>query len=216
MEESIANSELPRTSGKGNPFRIPVSDEHLADEIALQWSQRECFSRIMNLQKAEILRIDAVLGELFYRLKQKISKPGRNGAWSAFLKEHNIIRNTADRLALEHSEFYNLSDTREPVENRICQTAYRTSEGLENMLRSPMARMKFVRCLADFFELTVEFEGDSVRLSVPPSIETDLAAVPPNIIELGADGKVKPVNYELADDDGEGNSTPPPSSDEVL
>lgn len=173
MEELHANSELPRTSDKGNPFRIPVSDDHLADAISLQWSRRECFRRIMNLQKADILRIDAVLGELFYRLKRKISLPGRNGAWSAFLKEHNIMRNTADRLALDYSEFYGLSDTREPLGNRICQSASRTSDRLENMLRSPMARMAFLRCLADFFELTVDVDGDGVRLSVPPPIDEE-------------------------------------------
>jgi hypothetical protein len=173
MEELNANSELLYSSVKGNPFRIPVSDEHLADAISAQWSRRECFRQVVNMQKADILRIDAVLGELFYRLKRKISQPGRNGAWNAFLKEHNIIRNTADRLALEYSEFYGLSDTREPLENRICQSACRTSDRLENMLRSPMARMTFLRCLADFFELTVDVDGDSVRLSVPPPIDEE-------------------------------------------
>jgi hypothetical protein len=54
MEEPKSDSELPRTSDKGNPFRIPVSDEHLTDEISLQWTRRECFRRIMNLQKADM------------------------------------------------------------------------------------------------------------------------------------------------------------------
>jgi hypothetical protein len=93
------------------------------------------------------------------------------------LKEHSIIRNTADRLALEHSEFYKMSDelphraALESPENRICQTAYRTADRLENMLKSPQSRILFVRCIADFFELTVDFEGDGVRLSIPPKAD---------------------------------------------
>lgn len=183
MEELQANSELPSTSEKGNPFRNPVSDEHLAEEISLQWSQREYFRHFTDLQRAEVLRIDAVLGELFYRLKRKLSQPGRNGEWSGWLKQHGIMRNTADRLVLEHSEFYKLSDelphrtTHEPLENRICQTAYRTSDRLENMLKTPQSRMAFVRCLADFFELSVEFEGESVRLSIPPTANENSTAI---------------------------------------
>jgi len=177
MEESNVNSELSRASDKGNPFRIPVRDEHLENEIALQWGQREYYRNFVNLQKAEILKIDAALGELFYRQKRRLSQPGRNGAWSAFLRQHNIIRNTDDRMILDYIEFFGLSDelshraTPESLENRICQTAYRTADRLENMLKSPQSRILFVRCIADFFELTVDIEGDGVRLSIPPTAD---------------------------------------------
>jgi hypothetical protein len=38
------------------------------------------------------------------------------------------------------------------------------------MLRTPESKMMFVRCLADFFELKVDFEGDSILLSIPTSV----------------------------------------------
>jgi hypothetical protein len=62
--------------------------------------------------------------------------------------------------------------------------------------------MLFVRCLADFFELSVEFEGDGVLLRIPPTAdENSVNDVAPNIIELGADGKVKRENYGLRDEE---------------
>lgn len=179
MEEVQANSELPLTSKRGNPFRTPVTDENLENEILLQWSQREYFRRFMNLQKAEVLIIDAVLGELFYRMKRKLSKPGRDGEWSAWLKQHNIMRNTADRVILDFKEFFGLNDAQpnrdsaEPKMEKVCKAAYRISDGLENMLHTPESKMMFVRCLADFFQLKVDFEGDSIRLSIPPSVDAN-------------------------------------------
>ena len=114
----------------------------------------------------------------------------------------------------DHSEFNKLSDevphraTEQPHEDRICQTAYRTADKLENMLKSPQSRMLFVRCLADFFELSVEFEGDGVRLSIPPPVAVnDWKNEPvPNVIEMQPDGSSRPVNYELKETDEEGDS----------
>jgi hypothetical protein len=68
--------------------------------------------------------------------------------------------------------------------------------------------------------LKVDWEGDAVRLSIPPPEDVnDLKNEPvPSIIDMQQDGTPRPVNYELADDDGEVNtaSLPPPSSSEVL
>jgi len=173
MDELETSSDLPRTSGKGNPFRSPVTDENLGDEISLRWSQREYHRHIIDLQRAEILKVDAVLGEMLYRLKKKLSRVGRGGEWSAWLREHNIVRNSADRMILDFAEFFGLGDelphriAAEPRQNQICQAAYRISDRLEGMLQTPHARMDFLRCLADLFELSVDLEDGSVRLSLP-------------------------------------------------
>jgi hypothetical protein len=40
-------------------------------------------------------------------MKEVLAKPGRNAEWSAFLREHNIPRATADRLVVRHQRDLN-------------------------------------------------------------------------------------------------------------
>ena len=189
-------------------FWAPGQDEFLSGEVIHQWSVRQSFRREMCGLQAEILKRDAVLGELLYRKKRDLCKLGRNGRWSAWLNQNKIPRSTADRLVLEHAEFFGLKDefahreSSEPMDGNISQAAYRTCDRLENMLRSPQSRMKFVRCVGDLMGFDVEYgdNRDSVRLTIPPPVdETDITDVAPNIIRVSDDGKVVPVDYELRD-----------------
>ncbi len=141
-------------------------------------------------------------------MKQKLSKLGRNGGWSAWLKQQKIPRSTADRLVLEHAEYFDLRDElphrapSEPLEGNICQAAYRTSDRFETMLRSPKSRMTFVKVAADLFGLEVDLgEVDSVRLTLPPPVEqANFDCRVPNVIRVMEDGAVVPVDYELRDE----------------
>ncbi len=196
-------------------FWTPGQDEYLAGEVVHQWSCRQSYRRQMLGLEVEVKKHDAILGDLFYRMKRKLSKIGRNGGWSQWLKQRRIPRATADRLVLEHAEFFGLSDElphrerNEPLEANVSQAAYRTSDRLEHMLTSPKARMSFLRCLADLLGLSVEYgDGDSVWLTIPPPIsDEEIDYTAPNIIQIADDGCVVPVNYELKDENGDGKST---------
>ncbi len=189
-------------------YWAPGQDEYLSGEIVHQWSVRQSFRREMSGQQAEVLKRESVLGELLYRKKRELCRLGRNGRWCAWLRQRKIPRSTADRLVLQHAEFFNLTDEfprrerSEPLEASISQAAYRTSDRLENMLRSPQARIKFVRCLGDLLGFDVEYgDTDSVRLTIPPPVdETATTDFEPNIICVGDDGKIIPVDYELRDE----------------
>jgi hypothetical protein len=192
-------------------YWAPGQNQYLAGEIVSQWSRREDVRRAMITQQAEMLKIDGVLSGLLYEMKRKLCRLGRNGGWSAWLEQQKISRATADRLVLEHAEYFDLTDELphrepvEPLEGRICQSAYRTSDRLKNFLRSPKARMDFVKVLANKFDLAVEYgEADTVRLSIPPP--EDAASINytvPNVIQITPDGSVQPVNYELRDEEGD-------------
>lgn len=188
----------------------PVDDEFVAGEIMNRWFHREQSRRLKNTHESEMLKFDAELAELFFRMKQKLSRLGRNGQWNRWLRQQGISRSTADRLVAQYAESYGLSDELrhreviEPLQGNVCLAASRTSKRLEKTLRSPKSRMTFVRCLADLLGIDVEYgEGDSVRLTIPPPVdETEFSNVAPNIVEITDDGTVKPVNYELPDGDG--------------
>jgi hypothetical protein len=185
----------------------PVEDQYVAGEIVTRWFHREQSRRLMNVHETEMLQLDAELAELLFRRKQMLSRLGRNGQWSLWLQQQKISRSTADRLVAQYAESHGLSDELrhreilEPLQGNISVAAHRVFKRLKNMLKTPRARMIFIRVLADLFQLSVDWEGgvDSVRVSIPPPVDENdrHSCHVPNVMEIGVDGKPKPVNYEL-------------------
>jgi hypothetical protein len=187
----------------------PGNDGYLSGEIISQWFQRKSLQREMAGLQADLSRKDGVLSGLLYEQKKRLSRIGRNGGWSRWLKQHRIPRATADRLAMEHVEFFGLQhelpqrERPEPLEGNISQAAYRTSDRLEQMLKSPRSKMIFLSCLADRFGLGVQFgEDGSICLSTPPPEKPeDIDYRVPNVVRVDTSGKLVPVNYELRDEE---------------
>ena len=202
MEQLQESSSVAESD---HQFQYPVSDEYLAGETVFHWVNREQYRRFINAQKAEMTKVDIVLAELLYRMKRKLSRLGRNGAWSAWLKQNKIARSTADRLVLGYAESHGLANELphregDPLEATICGAAHRTSDRLERMLKSPESRLDFIHCLASFFDLRADGDADSVRLSLPRQFEADDQPdtyLMPNVIQLDDNGIVVPVDYEL-------------------
>lgn len=192
----------------------PGHDDYLSGEILSQWHHRKSFQREAAGLQAEVSRVDGVLSGLLFEQKQRLSRQGRNGGWSRWLKQSKIPRATADRLVLEHVEFFGLQhqlpkrERPEPLMGNVCIAACRTTEKFEQMLKTPSSRMVFLRCLADRLGLTVDLELDgSVRLSTPtPVSEEEIDYTVPNVIEMAADGSMRPVNYELKEAEGQEDS----------
>jgi hypothetical protein len=194
----------------------PVEDQYVAGEIVNRWFHREQSRRLKDMHESEMLQFEAELGELLFRRKQMLSRLGRNGQWSQWLRQEKISRSTADRLVAQYAESHGMADElrhreiAEPLQGNVCLAASRVFKRLKNMLKTPQSRMTFIRVLADLFQLTVDWEGgvDSVRLSIPkPVDENDLSSCHvSNVMEIGADGKPKPVNYELKESEGEEDS----------
>jgi hypothetical protein len=191
-------------------FRALVSEEYLAGETVGLWSTREHYRRQMNIQRAEVLKAEAVLGELLFRMKRKLARLGRNGAWSAWLKQNKISRAAADRLVLGYAEPNGLRDelpsreVAEPHEGSICISAHRASERVAGKLQSSRSRMMFLSCLADLLNLSVDWDADIMQLRILPRgavIDPETYAVP-NLIEVQNDGTIRPVDFELRDEDG--------------
>jgi len=208
MTQLNSSPESYPVAENDHQFQHPVSQEYLAAETVFHWANREQYRRTINVQKAEMSKIDAVLGELLYRTKRKLCRLGRNGTWSTWLKQQKISRSTADRLVLDYTETHGLSEEfphrqAEPNDGNICIAAQRTVDRLENMLRSPDSRMTYVKVLADLFGLRVDWEVDGARLSLPRQFDDDNpdTYLMPNVIEMQPNGSPRPVNYELKDEE---------------
>jgi len=201
-------------------FWSPGNDCYLSGEILSHWHNRKSFQREMNGLQAEVSRIDGVLSGLLYEQKKRLCRLGKNGGWSRWLKQHKIPRATADRLVLEHIEFFGLRDElpkRERFELpswKISRAAQEVGERHENMLKAPDSKIKFLWCLADRLGVAVDYGVDgSIRLSTPPPDKPeDIDCRVPNVAQIDADGKLVPVDYELKDeqesDDGLTSASP--------
>jgi len=103
-------------------------------------------------QKAREIREH--LGKLLFRLKQVLAKPGRDGRWSSFLKEHGIPRATADRLVARHQRSLDrnanrLSEaTSEPTAEQVQKVFNSVWPRLRCVLVTPSSIYQFVLALA--------------------------------------------------------------------
>jgi hypothetical protein len=210
MDELYATPDMFLSeSGSYRPL-CPVEDEYVAGEIVNRWFHREQSRRLMNMHEGEMLEFDATLGELLYRRKQTLCRIGRNGQWSLWLRQQGIRRSTADRLVAQYAESYGLTgelrhrEIIEPLQGNVCLAAQRTWRRLRNMLKTPKSQLTFIKVLADLFGLVVEFgEADSVRLTIPPPVDSaNINHRVPNVIEVHDDGTIRPVDYELKEEEG--------------
>ena len=189
-----------------------VDDEYLPGETVLCWSNRRHAASLMKHYKAEVQQADAVLAPLLFRMKHRLSRLGRNGRWHAWLKENKIERSCADRLVLSYAESfgrrYELPSRyiSEPLGGNICLAAHRASERVEKKLTSTRSRMQFLSCLAGLLDLSVDWDGDLVRLGPPAPCDLSDAEIckVPNVMEVLEDGTIRPVDYEFRDDDNAG------------
>ncbi len=192
-----------------------VDDAYLAGETVAAFANRRHLARTMNVYKSELKKADAVLAPLLYRMKCRLSRVGRSGRWHARLKQNKIERSCADRLVLEFAESigrrYELPSRYipEPLQGNISLAAHRACERVEKKLTSPWSRMQYIMCLANLLDLSVEWDGDLVRLgpSAPCALSDAEICKVPNVIEVLEDGTIKPIDYELHDED-RANSLP--------
>src|ERR1022692_2552823 len=117
--------------------------------------RRKCWSSMRYLPNcfSEESRCSPGLGvtdsgeHLLFRRKQMLSRLGRNGQWSSWLRQQRISRSTADRLVLQYAESHGLTDDlrhreiAEPLEGNVCSAAQRTYKRLKNMLSTPRSRL---------------------------------------------------------------------------
>jgi hypothetical protein len=73
-------------------------EQRLDKEIARLWEVHVEAKGVVKKTKEELKEIRERLSERLFQMKQLLARPGRNGQWSAWLKERRISRASADRL----------------------------------------------------------------------------------------------------------------------
>jgi hypothetical protein len=129
-----------------------------ADEIVSLWSAHQNAKNTAEATKEELRTIRLKLGEQLWRLKQVLACPGRDGQWSAFLREHKIPRASADRLVQRHMQLINPpancineADS-EPTDNEIQILFKSISPRLQRTLRTPASVYSFIALLISSYK----------------------------------------------------------------
>lgn len=186
-----------------------VDDEFLAGETVLAWSNRRHSAALMNHYKAEVEQADAVLAPLLYRMKRRLSRLGRGGRWHAWLKQNRIERSCADRLVLSYAESlgrrYELPSRYipAPLEGDVCLAAGRACKRVEKKLTTPRSKMVFLSVLANLLDMSVDWDQEGLRMKPqpPPDLNDPEISKVPNVMEVLDDGTIRPVSYELQEDE---------------
>jgi hypothetical protein len=186
--------EFPEATGS-------PSEQMLGEKIARLWFAHVNAKNAARATNEELRALRAKLGEQLCRMKGVLAKPGCDGQWSGFLREHNIPRATADRLVARHQRSLNpdencvTEDVSEPTEEEVQRLFIAVWPRLRRTLRSRQSRQLFVDLLTSHFK-----SGEPTVHEIPVVAPAAVTVDPPS---SDGDSSVEP----------EFCSSPPPASD---
>lgn len=208
MEEQTAIPDFTRVD-EPLPYTIMgeyVNEQYLTEEIDNLWANRESYVRAINNQKVDMRSMDATLSEMLYTMKAVLSKPGRGGGWSAWLKKRSIPRATADRLVARYAHSVN-PDKRlnesipdEPTETELGKLASGVWGRVESKLPTGRSRYNFIRCLVGLAGVGYQYTESGVLLQDPDHVgehESQPAAPAPDMATATAAPESAPMSEVL-------------------
>ena len=132
----------------------PLQDEGaLTTEIVQLWHVHGDYKKSIRQETEQFRALRNELGKLLHQMKELLARPGRGGQWSAWLKERDIPRSTADRLVQRYEQSLNPNDNRlvgsisEPTEEEIQKVFFKVIRKLRPVLRTPQSVYRFVDLL---------------------------------------------------------------------
>jgi hypothetical protein len=147
--EPLAKAFLPETMDSQN---------ELGEAITNLWSAHVNAKNAARATNEELRALRAKLGEQLCRMKGVLAKPGCDGQWSGFLREHNIPRATADRLVARHqlSLIPDVNcvteDVSDPTDEDVQRLFIAVWPKLRRTLRSQQSLQLFVDLLTSHFK----------------------------------------------------------------
>jgi hypothetical protein len=137
-EQSYAPFD-PHIPERAESARTSEDEACLTVEILQYWDIHLHYLGSMKETNQKAREVRQHLGKLLFHLKQVLAKPGRDGRWSSFLREHGIPRATADRLVARHQR------SLDPNANRISEaTSEPTAEQVQKVFNSVWPRLRRV------------------------------------------------------------------------
>jgi hypothetical protein len=166
------------------PENTSQDEVALTAEIAQLWQIHSDFKTSLRQQSQNLHSLRAELGKKLSAMKALLAKPGRNGQWSAWLKQNHISRATADRLVLRydrslHPESSCLTESiTEPTEEEIKALLEKIVPKLRKALPTKTSAYKFIELLASSLVLESWETGEGFFLVKPATQNVGQQSVP--------------------------------------
>ena len=151
-ENAMPTETAPPATAAQVPTASDPTEVELIHEINKLWQVHTSAQTSLRKNRDELRVARADLSRRLAALKAILSRPGRGGQWSSFLKSREIPRATADRLvrgyekALKTGPDNCLSEQiTEPTEVVVHRYLHAIWPKLSRVLRSPEAVEMFVR-----------------------------------------------------------------------
>jgi len=190
-----AQSPEPETPA---PEDAAQDETALTAEISELWRLHSDYKGSIKMQTENLRSLRAELGKRLSEMKQVLAKPGRSGGWSAWLKERQISRATADRLVLKFERSLNpagnclTAQFTEPTEAEIQTLLDKVAPKLRRVLRTPASAYRFVELLVSSLALDYQAREGGL-LIVKPSQETGLVETVPEAQGESIESAAEPV-----------------------
>jgi hypothetical protein len=180
----VNSTEGTAATGSGNQessTAILQDEVYLASRIGKLWEVRRAHGDAINGEKARLHRVDGELGELLFHLKLTLAKTGRNGKWTAWLRENKVARASADRLVqrfestLPGFKSPHESD-KEPTEADILKLSKAVWSRIHRVLTTDEAVVHFIRCIVIASGVAHEWREEGfVILHTVPEVVAELS-----------------------------------------
>ena len=172
------------------------SENDLGESIASLWFAHGNAKSAARATKEELRILRTKLGEQLHEMKKMLVRPGRDGQWSGFLREHNIPRASADRLVERHLRSLNTDanlltePVSEPTEEAVQKLFASVWPKLRRTLRSRQSVDLFIVLLTSQFEcgeltvhdipavMPVAATGDPASSEGDSSVEPEFCSSP--------------------------------------
>ena len=170
------------------------TERQLEEEIGSLWTAHVDAEHTARATNAELRTIRAKLAEHLHAMKELLAKPGRDGQWSGFLREHEIPRATADRLVARHQAALNPNINcvsgadLEPTDEEVQKLFNSVWPKLRRVLRTRKSFLLFVDLLTSNCEFeATDGEIESVGSTTFPAVVNEEPTVKPEFVtEVGA------------------------------
>jgi hypothetical protein len=157
----VTNTDARNTTESLAPEFTPETADpqaEIGEAITSLWSAHLNAKKTVRATNEELRALRAKLGEQLWEMKRLLAKPGCDGQWSGFLREHNIPRASADRLAARHLRSLDPSancvteELSEPTDEDVQKLFIAVWPKIRRTLRSRESVDLFVRLLMAHFE----------------------------------------------------------------
>jgi len=171
IAENIGTALIPT---QVQPEQIDAEiEQQLTTDINALWNFHVQAQNTVATTKEELKVIRHKLGERLHEMKRLLARPGRNGEWSPFLKEHKIPRTTADRLVAAHERL--LAPETNCTAGAIDKPTVQDIQRLFTSIRPRLAKIlttqesvyAFILCLINRASLPYERRDEGILLFHP-------------------------------------------------